>query len=39
MSDGAEGFVLAWLGRMDEKLDRMVTSVADIGRRVTSLEN
>jgi hypothetical protein len=38
MSDGPDNLILAYLRKMDDKLDRLVASVADLGRRVTSLE-
>ena len=38
MSDGPDNLILVYLRRMDEKLDRLASSVADVGRRVTSLE-
>ena len=37
MSDTPDNLILVYLRRMDEKLDRLVDSVADLGRRVTSL--
>jgi hypothetical protein len=37
MSDGPDNLILVYLRRMDEKLDRLVGGVADLGRRVTSL--
>jgi predicted nucleic acid-binding Zn-ribbon protein len=39
MSDTPDNLILVYLRRMDEKLDRLVDSVADLGRRVTSLES
>ena len=39
MSDGPDNRILMYLRRMDEKLDRLALSMADIGRRVTSLES
>ena len=39
MSGEPDNLILAYLRRMDEKLDRVVSSVADLGRRVTSLES
>ena len=39
MSGEPDNLILACLRRMDEKLDRVVSSVADLGRRVTSLES
>ncbi|MEA2741548.1 MAG: hypothetical protein QOH05_4855 [Acetobacteraceae bacterium] len=38
VSDRPDNLVLTYLRRMDEKLDRIASSVADLGRRVTSLE-
>ena len=38
VSDVPDNLVLVYLRRMDEKLDRLASSVADVGRRVTSLE-
>ncbi len=38
MSDAPDNLIQVYLRRMDEKLDRLAASVADIGRRVTSLE-
>ena len=38
MSDATDNIVLVYLRRMDGKLDRLVENVADLGRRVTSLE-
>jgi predicted nucleic acid-binding Zn-ribbon protein len=38
MSDAPDNLILVYLRRMDEKLDRLVDSVANLGRRVTSLE-
>ena len=37
MSDAPHKLILVSLRRMDEMLDRLVDSVADLGRRVTSL--
>ncbi|HEX3576405.1 MAG TPA: hypothetical protein VHU42_17545 [Rhodopila sp.] len=39
MSDGPDNLILVYLRRIDEKLDGLASSVADLGRRVTSLEN
>jgi tetrahydromethanopterin S-methyltransferase subunit G len=39
VSDGPDNPILVYLRRIDEKLDGLTSSVADIGRRVTSLEN
>ncbi|MDB5399951.1 MAG: hypothetical protein QOD93_1234 [Acetobacteraceae bacterium] len=38
MSDAPDNLILVYLRRLDEKLDRLVDSVADLGRRVTSME-
>jgi hypothetical protein len=38
VSDAPDNLVVAYLRRMDEKLDRLVDSVGDLGRGVTSLE-
>jgi hypothetical protein len=38
VSDAPDNPILVYLRRMDEKLDRLVDTVADLGRRVTSLE-
>ena len=38
VTDAPDNLILVYLRRMDEKLDRLVDSVADLGRRVTSLE-
>jgi len=38
VSDGPDNLVLVYLRRIDEKLDRLATSVADIGRRATFLK-
>jgi len=38
VSDATDNIVLVYLRRMDGKLDRLVENVADLGRRVTSLE-
>jgi hypothetical protein len=38
MSDAPDNLILVYLRRIDEKLDRVVASVADLGRRMTSLE-
>ncbi len=38
MSDAPDNLILVYLRRIDEKLDRVVDSVADLGRRATSLE-
>jgi hypothetical protein len=38
MSDAPDNLILVYLRRMDEKLDRLATGQADVGRRVTSLE-
>lgn len=38
VSDGPDNLILVYLRRIDEKLDRLADSVADLSRRVTSLE-
>ncbi|MEA2728427.1 MAG: hypothetical protein QOF70_2902 [Acetobacteraceae bacterium] len=38
MSDAPDNLILVYLRRLDGKLDRLVDSVADLGRRVTSME-
>ena len=38
MSDAPDSLVVVFLRQIDEKLDRLVDSVADLGRRVASLE-
>lgn len=38
MSDGPDNLFLVYLRRIDDKLDRLTDSVADLGRRVTSLD-
>ena len=38
MSDAPDNLILVYLRRIDEKVDRLASSVADLGRRVTSLE-
>jgi hypothetical protein len=38
VSDAPDNLILVYLRRLDEKLDRLVDSVADLGRRVTSME-
>jgi hypothetical protein len=38
VSDAPDNLILVYLRRIDEKVDRLAGSVADIGRRVTSLE-
>jgi len=38
MSDAPDNLILVYLRRIDEKVDRLVANVADLGRRVTSLE-
>jgi predicted nucleic acid-binding Zn-ribbon protein len=38
VSDAPDNLILVCLRRLDEKLDRLVDSVADLGRRVTSME-
>jgi len=38
VSEAPDNLILAYLRRMDEKLDRLVASVAALGRRLTSLE-
>ena len=38
MSDVPDNLILVYLRRIDEKLDRLVDSVADLGRRVMSVE-
>ncbi len=38
MSDAPDNLMLVYLRRIDEKLDRLADSVADLSRRVTSLE-
>jgi hypothetical protein len=39
VSDAPDNLILVYLRRIDEKVDRLVSSVADLGRRVTSLES
>lgn len=39
MSDEPGNLILAYLRRLDEKMDRLALAVADIGRRGTSLES
>jgi outer membrane murein-binding lipoprotein Lpp len=39
MSDGPDSLILVYLRRIDEKLDRLMASVADLSHRVTSLES
>jgi hypothetical protein len=36
MSDAPDNLILAYLRKMDEKLDRLTTGVAELARRVTS---
>lgn len=38
MSDGPDNPILIFMRRFDDKLDRLATGQADLGRRVTSLE-
>jgi hypothetical protein len=38
VSGAPDNLILVYLRRIDEKVDRLVSSVADLGRRVTSLE-
>jgi hypothetical protein len=38
VSDAPDNLILVYLRRLDGKLDRLVDSVADLGRRVTSME-
>jgi hypothetical protein len=38
MTEEPESLVLRLLGRMDEKVDRVIEGQSDIGRRMTSLE-
>jgi hypothetical protein len=38
-NSGSECDILAYLRRLDEKMDRLSASMADLGRRVTSLES
>jgi outer membrane murein-binding lipoprotein Lpp len=38
VSDAPDNLILVYLRRIDEKVDRLASSVADLGRRVTSLE-
>jgi hypothetical protein len=38
VSDAPDNLILVYLRRIDEKVDRVASSVADLGRRVTSLE-
>ncbi len=38
MSDAPDNLMLVYLRKMDEKLDRLTTSVTELARRVTSLE-
>ena len=38
MSDAPDNIILVYLRRMDGKLDRLVENIADLGRRVTSLD-
>jgi outer membrane murein-binding lipoprotein Lpp len=37
VSSEPESLILVYLRRMDEKLDKLTSSVADLSRRVTSL--
>ncbi len=39
MTDEPENIVLVYLRRMDAKLDRLLDDVADLKRRMTSVEN
>ncbi len=39
MDEGPDNLILVYLRRLDEKLDRLAASMADIGRRVASLES
>jgi outer membrane murein-binding lipoprotein Lpp len=39
MSDAPDNLILVYLRRMDDKLDSLTSSVADLARRVTSLES
>jgi outer membrane murein-binding lipoprotein Lpp len=39
VSDAPDNPILLYLRRIDEKVDRLASSVADLGRRVTSLES
>ena len=39
MSGEPDNLILVYLRRLDEKMDRLTLAVADIGRRVTSLES
>ncbi|HWK43894.1 MAG TPA: hypothetical protein VNT30_04200 [Stellaceae bacterium] len=38
MSEEPDGLVLVYLRRLDEKIDRIIESLQDVQRRVTSLE-
>jgi hypothetical protein len=38
VSDAPDNLMLVYLRKMDEKLDRLTTSVTELARRVTSLE-
>jgi tetrahydromethanopterin S-methyltransferase subunit G len=38
MSEEPDNLVLRYLRRMDEKLDRVIDDIADLKRRMTSLE-
>ena len=38
-NSGSECDILAYLRRLDEKMDLLSASMADLGRRVTSLES
>ena len=38
MSDQPENVTLVYLRRLDEKMDRIIDGLQDLGRRVTSLE-
>jgi hypothetical protein len=38
MSDTPDNLILVFLRKMDAKLDQLTMGVADLGRRVTSLE-
>ena len=38
MSDQPENLTLVYLRRLDEKMDRVIDGLLDLGRRVTSLE-
>ena len=38
VTDAPDNLILIYLRRLDEKLDRVIDSVSDLGRRVTCLE-